>query len=387
MGTEQPAPRTGQRPKGRIAALLADPPLIDRLTWREGISPQTLISRDRGLIARTFGSLFGIGAGIGFLLMAFGEDHGRDNVLIATIAAAAIVLAGVCFVGYRRLPIWFFSALMFVGTLMITGAAAGASEGAEAGYGFFYVWVVFLAFIFFTRPAASAHAIAAAVAYGTVMFVRDTPQAANLLIAAIATIGTCGALMGLLMARIERIAFAFSAEALTDPVTSIANRRDFDRRFEGAVARARRSGRPLSLIICDLDRFKTVNDGLGHVEGDVALRRAAHVISDAVRSMDAVARLGGEEFGIIVPDATAEAALEVAERVRTAIASEFADFPVTLTASCGVACTHETDSTDQSLFRAADMALYRAKREGRDRSVTYEGEPVPAIGASAAARD
>jgi two-component system cell cycle response regulator len=92
--------------------------------------------------------------------------------------------------------------------------------------------------------------------------------------------------------------------------------------------------------------------------------------------MDAVARLGGEEFGVIVPDADREVATHVAERVRAAISEEFDAYPLPLTASCGVASTEQTDDGDEGLFRAADLALYAAKREGRDRTVAFDPQAV-----------
>ncbi len=129
-------------------------------------------------------------------------------------------------------------------------------------------------------------------------------------------------------------------------------------------------------FVCDLDRFKAVNDKLGHDEGDVALRRVAEAIVRAVGSIDSVTRLGGEEFGVILPDTERERATYVAERIRNTIESEFSSDPVPLTASCGVASSADVGGNRDDLFRAADGALYVAKREGRDRTVAYEPESL-----------
>jgi diguanylate cyclase (GGDEF)-like protein len=366
-----------------MRALLRDPPLIDRLTWREGIHPQTLISEDRGLMARTFGTLLLVGVVVGVAILLIGEQGDRQTALLSATLALSTIVGVTCFVGYRRLPVGFFHGVVALGTLMITGAVAGAPAGAEAVYGFFYVWIVFVAFLFWPPLTASCHAAFAAACFGAVLFADDTSFGLELVLAATATIGTTGAMMGILRARVEQIASGFATEAHTDPVTAIANRRGFDEGFAREIDRSRRTGRPLSLVICDLDRFKQVNDAMGHEEGDIALRRAASAIAGAVRAGDSVARLGGEEFAVILPDTDREPARHVAERMRLAVRGEFDTYDVRLTASCGIACTKQVDGGGEQLFRAADSALYAAKREGRDCTVAYDrhgSEPPPAAG-------
>jgi diguanylate cyclase (GGDEF)-like protein len=197
-------------------------------------------------------------------------------------------------------------------------------------------------------------------------------------LSAVATLGASAAIVGLLMNRLETVAAGLATQAHTDPVTAIANRREFDHRIALELDRSRRHGRPLSLVICDLDRFKAVNDALGHEEGDVALRRAATAIGEAVRTVDAVARLGGEEFGVILPETALEPATRIAERIRASVSDEFRSYAFQLTASCGVACTDEVEGGREELFRAADGALYLAKREGRDRVIAHPvDDPEP----------
>lgn len=354
--------------------MLDDPPLLDRLTWREGIQPQTLISLDRGLLARTVGTLCLVGALIGLAILISG-DEGRDSDKAVRIGVlfGSVGLAVVSFVGYARLPLWFFHLLMALGTLMITAAVAEAPEGAMAVYGTFYIWIFFLVFFFFPLRAAYAHGLFAALAWTTVLIVRDAPYTFSFLIAGVGVLATTGGIMGLMRRRVERVAAELATEANTDVLTALANRRGFDQRFERELARATRNRRPLSLVICDLDRFKTVNDELGHVEGDAALRRAAAAITAAIRSIDVVSRVGGEEFAALLPEADGDRAFVVAERLRVAIRETFADHPVKLTASCGVATLdHEETTEGGQLFRAADAALYVAKRSGRNRSVAAD---------------
>ncbi len=160
MSPSDPDDEVDIRRRG-LRGLIADPPLIERFTWREGIQPQTLISQDSGLIARTFGSLYFVGGTLGLFMLIVGDANGS------------------C------LPS--------------------------------------------TRPSLSIFAV-------------------DLLIVSIATLGTTGMIVGLLLARVEGIASGFAAEAHTDPVTAIGNRRDFNTRFKLELERAERHGRSVSLV-------------------------------------------------------------------------------------------------------------------------------------------
>lgn len=346
------------------------PPLRDRITWREGIHPETLISQDRGLIARSYGTAFSTGGILGFLVLAVGQETDRVDAAIAVMSGLALILGAISFVVYSRLPMWFFQGVVFLGTLMVTAAIGFGSTGAEGVYGLLYIWIVVTACLFFEWRLAAVQSLFAATCYGVILFARDAPFATNLLLVAIGTIGGVSAVVGFIRLRMEQIAAGLAAVARTDPVTAIGNRRDFDVKLEQEVARSQATGRPLSLVICDLDRFKRVNDELGHEEGDVALRKAATAIGNSVRTVDAVARLGGEEFAVLLPDTDLDMATAVAERVRTGIRAEFRGYEVALTVSCGLACSTDVGAEAQQLFRAADAALYTAKHRGRDRTVS-----------------
>ena len=367
----------------RRAALFRDPPLVDRITWREGLFPRALISEDRGLIARTFGTLYAVGGSVGVATLAVGEGAAQHRLAFAALCALALVLGAVCFVGYRRLPIRFFHLLALLGTGMITAAIATSAPGAEPVYGIFYLWLVFLAFLVLRARAAFLQLLAAAIAYGVVLYVRDAPFAGTLLLTSVASLMTIGGIMAIVRSRLESMAAELASDAATDPVTELANRRGFDNRFALEVERARRTNRPLSLVICDLDRFKQVNDRLGHEEGDRALRGASAAIEHAIRSADTVARLGGEEFGVVLPDTPVGEAYRIAERMRAAIATAFDGYSFPLTASCGVACLGGEIDDSLQLFRAADAAMYASKRAGRDCTTTHAGGPAPLRDASA----
>lgn len=165
-----------------------------------------------------------------------------------------------------------------------------------------------------------------------------------------------------------------------DGLTGINNRRRFDEALYDEWYRARRLSSPLSLIICDIDKFKEYNDKHGHLAGDKCLTRIAHLIEDyARRAGDVAARFGGEEFAMILPDTGHKDAEEIAEQIRLAIvdlnlphgASTVADI---VTTSFGVHTTiPEKDILPETLIDSADKALYQAKEQGRNRVVLYKG--------------
>jgi diguanylate cyclase (GGDEF)-like protein len=164
--------------------------------------------------------------------------------------------------------------------------------------------------------------------------------------------------------------------ASSDGLTQIANRRRFDEYLDQEWQRMAREGAPLSLILCDIDFFKTYNDTYGHQAGDNCLQQVAQAISFAVkRPADLVARYGGEEFAVILPHTDAQGAAQIAEKIRSQvqvlqIAHAGSQVSQYITLSLGVASTvlfHE--SSPAVLIAAADKSLYQAKAEGRDRVV------------------
>lgn len=153
--------------------------------------------------------------------------------------------------------------------------------------------------------------------------------------------------------------------ATTDGLTGLANRRTFDAALAEELARTDRTDEPMAVALLDLDHFKAINDEFGHPVGDEVLRRVAAALADLTRPFDVAARYGGEEFGLVLPGTDEDGAVAVGQRMRRAVAAVRA--PVPVTASVGVVSTHRGTSTPEELVAAADMALYEAKRRGRDR--------------------
>lgn len=170
--------------------------------------------------------------------------------------------------------------------------------------------------------------------------------------------------------RMQHLVKMLEHRAQIDSLSGLWNRRYFDQRLQQEWSEARRHGRSLSLIMCDVDRFKRLNDQFGHPFGDRVIERVAQILSGG-RGSDITCRYGGEEFGVILPSTAADRALEVAERHRVAIESHTwsGHDDVIVTSSFGVADLKSlpTDAGMEQLVQAADMALYRAKQSGRNR--------------------
>lgn len=163
--------------------------------------------------------------------------------------------------------------------------------------------------------------------------------------------------------------------ATHDPLTELYNRRQFIEMADKEIARAIRHARPLSLCIVDVDLFKPVNDRYGHISGDEVLRQIASLLRTHARSDDLAARIGGEEFALLLPECDAEAARTFAERLREAVAAAVftpGGEPQRITVSIGIADMAPGRDTRPALMATADAALYRAKSEGRNR-VCVEG--------------
>jgi two-component system cell cycle response regulator len=179
--------------------------------------------------------------------------------------------------------------------------------------------------------------------------------------------------------------------AYTDALTGVYNRRYMHSHLDRKIMEITEAGKPVSVMMFDIDHFKPINDTYGHAAGDEVLKQLAARVADNVRDFDMVARYGGEEFVVIMPTTPPEAAFMVAERVRNRIAG--APFPIPgqeepleVTVSIGVATTTDPAEEAASLVARADASLYEAKRTGRNRSCSAEltdpsiGEPAAAAG-------
>jgi diguanylate cyclase (GGDEF)-like protein len=184
-------------------------------------------------------------------------------------------------------------------------------------------------------------------------------------------------------ARIEEL-------AVTDELTRVYNRRYAFERFGEELEKVRRKGAPLSCLVIDFDHFKRINDEHGHAAGDAVLRVVAGALRDALRPYDILARLGGEEFLVLLPGIGQEEVLPIAERLRELVAGTRVVYApgkpsLYVTVSIGIATATGGDADVKALLSQADLALYAAKRAGRNRC--FQGEDLLAGGAATGAAD
>jgi diguanylate cyclase len=176
---------------------------------------------------------------------------------------------------------------------------------------------------------------------------------------------------------------AIRAESLTDPLTGLGNRKYFDRMIGMAVQSALASGEPLSLLLFDIDHFKSFNDSYGHLTGDQVLRLVGLSLKQTIKGQDITARYGGEEFAVVLPNTALRQALTVADHIRRAVMAKELKKKSTgeilgrVTVSVGVSMLRQGDDTD-TLIDRADACLYAAKRNGRNR-VICEVDPEFAV--------
>jgi diguanylate cyclase (GGDEF)-like protein len=194
----------------------------------------------------------------------------------------------------------------------------------------------------------------------------------------VATSSVATVVLGL-QARNARLVERLAGEARIDPLTGLLNRRGFDERTAAELARLHRNPQPFAVVTFDIDHFKRVNDRFGHDVGDQVLRHIGRLVRGMARDADVLARFGGEEFVVLLPDADADGAEAYAERVRRALALDTGELPA-VSLSAGV-CQGCLDTDPTTLIARADAALYEAKRAGRDRTRVFAHARAHAIAA------
>jgi diguanylate cyclase (GGDEF)-like protein len=241
-----------------------------------------------------------------------------------------------------------------------------------------YVWPMLWTAHFFGRTAtavvvtaigvANALALGALTATGAHVSRSPVPADATRWIEVMVSMTVIAVVVRTLTENNQRLLVRLAAEARTDPLTGLLNRRGLTERAAAEFARAAREQSPVSVIALDIDHFKLVNDEHGHETGDHVLKLIGAMLREQARGSDIAARIGGEEFLIVLPGRDEHQALVAAERARSHTAKVEVSGVPTVTLSAGVAATRQ--ATDlESLIAEADHALYLAKQMGRDRAV------------------
>lgn len=296
----------------------------------------------------------------------------RDPVVLGLSAGALLLSAGLRARRHRGIGQSGVRVLLAVATAL-TAAAIWATGGPPNATAALYMWICLYAAFVVPQRWAVGVALGCSASYllVTVLAPPDFPPVAHLTTTIASLIGVT-LIVSILHGRLGATMAQLERAAQTDSLTGLANRRHFAEELERELARTRRDGRPLTVIVCDLDHFKDVNDTYGHIVGDDVLHMVGQVLAETSREIDLPARFGGEEFALVLPDTDLDSGVLVAERLRHEIERRSARSGPAITLSLGVACTAQVGADSDALFRSADRALYSAKAAGRNRTVPAE---------------
>ncbi len=249
--------------------------------------------------------------------------------------------------------------------LLFNGERNGGPVGSDE---MFYLWVTLWAAYYFTRRALAVQVAFILVAYaGTLALIHPGDAGMSRFISLGGLVLGAAIVVRMLSERSEQLMAELRDAALTDPLTGLANRRALEQGFAREAAREARTGRPFALLVVDLDHFKRLNDEQGHKAGDRALVEVADVLREHARGVDVAARIGGDEFAVLLSDTDSPAMQDVMRRLDIAIGARAG------AASFGSAVSDIDGTSMDALMRHADMRLYLAKRERHARSAFPEG--------------
>lgn len=297
-------------------------------------------------------AVFFAGGGI-LCLSALALPQGPDTHVggIVLVGAVAAAVAAALYLASDRIPSWLFHSTVLAGNLLITTVVVLAGPGVPAAtWAIMYVWAPVHTAAFCTAREFTAHFASTIVLHATALAILGEYATALPRVLMVATTSAVAAsVIGSLVAQIR-------TSAGTDPLTGLPNRRQFTQTLEREHALALRRGQVLAVAVLDLDRFKQLNDQHGHAHGDDMLRQVADAWRARIRAGDVLARIGGDEFGLVLPDCSLEDARRLAEQL-------VAVTPEQVGVSVGVTVVAAGETATGALA-GADSALYDRKRDG-----------------------
>ena len=301
--------------------------------------------------------LFGVGSAISAVSIVAPHQPQLETEGLAFVVAGAALVTAILLVFNERLPGWTVHLWTAGGTAVVSFGLLFNGErhgGAAGGDEMYYLWVTLYAAYYLSRWATAAHLCVMGAAYtATLIAIDPGPIGPSRWLTTMGLATGSAVVVRLLSERVERLVAELRHAAATDPLTGLMNRRAFAERCRHELARARRSGEAFATLLIDVDHFKQINDRHGHAAGDEALVDLAVTLERGLREIDTVARIGGDEFAILLPATGHAGATATADRLRGA-----AGIPI----SIGIAVYGIDGHTTDELARAADFTLYEAKR-------------------------
>jgi diguanylate cyclase (GGDEF)-like protein len=324
------------------------------------------------------GLMFLVGSVITVAAILFPHSPKADISGFWCIAAATAMVAAVLLGWHERLPAWAYQGVMILGALIISLTLYFNGErhgGPAADNEVLYVWIALYSGYFFTRAQMAAQLAFICVAYAvTLLIVHPGEIGFTRWFITIGMVVLAGSLVHTMKRRNDQLVERLFEAVRTDLLTGLVNRQGFDERFEAELERARRTAQPVALVLADIDGFKELNDRFGHPAGDLALTAVGRLASSVVRTIDTMARIGGDEFAVILPATGTAGAFELAERLRDGVPHLRDGYGEPLTMSFGIVEFPLHGQTREALVRAADRALYQAKGLGRNCSVVHQAQ-------------
>ncbi len=326
---------------------------------------------DVELRARILSALFAAGATLALLTVALPHSPGANVAAVLAIVGVAYAVAGLLLWHARRMPAQALPVFLGCGTTLI-GLVSYFSAEQPSPLIFLYLWVFLYSAYFFTTTMLVAQVAYVGATFAILLIARSPAERVTAWwFVAMGTLAVAAIVIRVMREHVELLIARLYESARSDALTQLANRRGFREALDLELARARRREDCVTVIVGDVDRFKEVNDRGGHQVGDATLRRLARLLDGGKREGDSLARVGGGEFALVLPDTDEHGAFVIAERLRCGVREEFGANASPITISFGVAGYPRNGETAAALLRATGEALQAAKRGGGDRTMLH----------------
>jgi diguanylate cyclase (GGDEF)-like protein/putative nucleotidyltransferase with HDIG domain len=332
--------------------------------------------------------MFAVGGALTLAHLALPANGRSHDVLLIAAGVTCFAFAGGITAFRRDLPAWAYQ-LFSTAAAALTALVVYASGDSTSAYATFFFWIAASSFYFFDDAGAAEQAVVLAIAFGLAVGSSpgqlDTVPVVNWIFMT-GLLAFTGALLGRIgRQRMTRLEWRASQAARTDQQTGLYNRRGFEEALRAEAERAQRTNRSFSVLVADIDGFRRINESFGPHAGDLAFEYIGAIIRRAKRRIDVAARIGEDEFAILLPETSEHSAYIVAERIRHELKVSFEAEPVPLTMSLGVVNWPVHRGSARSLITAGEQALLLAKELGGDRAAMF-GENILTRLATASAR-